>query len=404
MKRIPIILSKVWRATALLVVAGLTLAACHRQAASGLTVIEGRIVGLGNDTVLVYGSDRLFDRVDSIFVSGDCFRWTLTPDTLTHAYLLFADGSEYPVFFGHGDRLYVSGRADSLSRLNVSGTTPNADMVDFHRELDDSLAVLAVSDTLMAADSLAVLNDSLATVRDSLAVVNDSLAMFRDSVAVRVAERFIRQHPHSLASLHVLARYFVEVESPDFDKILELSYSLAGELKDRPYVETLITRLEDDQKLNSSKAIFSLSLPNAQGEWKGRGDFRDKYLLIHFWASWDTASRKPNSFYRRLYRKEKKNEYFELIGVSLDNDSAAWQKAVKEDTLVWTQLIDRGGWAAQSVTQYALYRLPANILLNANGKLEGRDLSPAEIEQRLKDIDEEEQKKEERRKKRAGKK
>lgn len=367
-----------WPAWAVGLVFVLLTIACHRgQTATTTVTIEGHIDGLSSDTLLIYGVDRLYDRIDTAYTdSTGRFSLALASDTLIHAYLLLPDGGELPLLFDRGDHLQVAGRVDSLTELSVSGNAAHAALHEFCRQLTDSLATLTVDSTTVGPT---------------------------DSLTLNVAEAYIRLHPHSPASLHLLHRYFVDTDRPDADRILALCYALAGELKDRPYVEALISRLEEDNKVNSAKAIYNLSLPNAEGERVSRADFRDKYLLIHVWASWDSASRAANAIYRRLYRAERRNEHVAMVGISLDSDSAAWQQAVKEDTLKWTQVIARGGWCADIVSQYGLHRLPANLLINANGKLEARDLAEDELRQRVRAIDEEEKAKEERRKRRSKK-
>ena len=62
-----------------------------------------------------------------------------------------------------------------------------------------------------------------------------------------------------------------------------------------------------------------------------------------------------------------------MLGVSLDMNKDTWQKAIKADTLEWEQVCDFSGWNAEIVKQLAIKTLPANILLNPFGKIEGKD-------------------------------
>ena len=129
-------------------------------------------------------------------------------------------------------------------------------------------------------------------------------------------------------------------------------------------------------------------------------NFKDQYLLIHFWASWDTVSRDSNAVYRKIYKKEQKNKKFALLGVSLDINKDNWQKAIETDTLKWEQTCDLSGWNTEFVKQLAIKALPANILLSPSGRIEGKNLSGTAIEKKLKDIEEQEKKEKERKRKR----
>ena len=108
--------------------------------------------------------------------------------------------------------------------------------------------------------------------------------------------------------------------------------------------------------------------------------------MIHFWASWDTVSRDSNAVYRRIYKQERKNKKFALLGVSLDMNKDTWQKAIKTDTLEWEQVCDFSGWNAEIVKQFAIKTLPANILLNPFGKIEGKDMTEEAIKKKLKEM------------------
>ena len=82
---------------------------------------------------------------------------------------------------------------------------------------------------------------------------------------------------------------------------------MTGELKDRPYIDGLLDRIQEEEKAATGKTAAYFRLPNAEGKQITRSNFKDQYLLIHFWASWDTVSRDSNAVYRRIYRKEQKN-------------------------------------------------------------------------------------------------
>lgn len=64
-----------------------------------------------------------------------------------------------------------------------------------------------------------------------------------------------------------------------------------------------------------------------------------------------------------------------------------WQKAIKADTLEWEQVCDFSGWNAEIVKQLAIKTLPANILLNPFGKIEGKDMTEEAIKKKLKEIE-----------------
>ena len=338
------------------------LSACGGKS-SDTASLSREIKGLGNDTLYIYGADEMYDRMDTLLVENDKFSATLSPDTLVAAWLLFSDGSQYPFFMDKGNTIHVKGSAAELNSLEISGNTPNEELSAFQKELK-------------------------------------GLGKPSEKVLEEKAGKFINEHHSSLVSIYLLDKYFVQKEKPDYTQIKKLTEHMTGELKDRPYIDELLDRIQEEEKAGIGKTTAYFRLPNAKGKQITRSNFKDQYLLIHFWASWDTVSRDSNAVYRRIYKKEQKNKKFALLGVSLDINKDNWQKAIETDTLKWEQTCDLSSWNTEFVKQLAIKALPANILLSPSGRIEGKNLSGTAIEKKLKDIEEQEKKEKERKRKR----
>lgn len=324
------------------------LSACGDKATDAVS-LSGEIKGLGNDTIYLYGADRLYSRMDTLVVTADKFSATLSTDTLVAVWLQFSDGTEYPLYMDKGDEIRVKGAAAALSALDVAGNVHNDELTAFMKELY-------------------------------------GLATPSDKVLEEKAEAFINSHHSSLGSIYLLEKYFVQKPAPDYARIRSLTERMTGELKDRPYVEELLNRMQEEEKVAVGKTAPYFQLPDVKGKKISRSDFRNRYLLMHFWASWDAQSRAANDSLRQIYKKERKNKDFALLGVSLDIDKKAWKEAIEEDTLSWDQVCDFSGWEMGTVKQFAIHALPANLLITPSGKIEGKNLTREEIEKKLKEI------------------
>ena len=78
------------------------LSACGGKKTDSIS-LSGEIKGLGNDTIYLYGADRMHDRMDTLIAEKDKFSATLSADTLVTTILLFSDGTEYPLFLNKGN-------------------------------------------------------------------------------------------------------------------------------------------------------------------------------------------------------------------------------------------------------------------------------------------------------------
>lgn len=84
------------------------LSACGGKKTDSIS-LSGEIKGLGNDTIYLYGADRMHDRMDTLIAEKDKFSATLSADTLVTTILLFSDGTEYPLFLNKGNKIQIKG-------------------------------------------------------------------------------------------------------------------------------------------------------------------------------------------------------------------------------------------------------------------------------------------------------
>ena len=77
---------------------------------------------------------------------------------------------------------------------------------------------------------------------------------------------------------------------------------------------------------------------------------------------------------------------FEIFGVSLDREHAAWVEAIKNDGLTWPQVSDLGGWDNPVARLYGVMSIPANLLLDREGKIIAKNLRGEELEKKLVEI------------------
>ncbi len=114
-------------------------------------------------------------------------------------------------------------------------------------------------------------------------------------------------------------------------------------------------------------------------------DFKGKYLMIDFWASWCGPCRMENPNVVKLYEKYK-SKNFEILGVSLDDNGEKWKNAIAADGLQWPQISDLKGWESDFATLYSITEIPQTYLLDKEGKIIARNLRGEALEQKLAEI------------------
>ena len=100
---------------------------------------------------------------------------------------------------------------------------------------------------------------------------------------------------------------------------------------------------------------------------------KNQYVLIDFWASWCGPCRAEMPTVVEAYTKFH-DKGFEVVGVSLDNEKDAWVKAIEKLQMPWPQMSDLKGWESEAAAAYNVRAIPANVLIDKNGKIIAKDL------------------------------
>lgn len=120
-------------------------------------------------------------------------------------------------------------------------------------------------------------------------------------------------------------------------------------------------------------------LKDLNGQLTKLSSLRGKYTLIDFWASWCGPCRKEIPNLKKVYA-EYKDKGLQLIGVSIDNSEAAWQKAVKEEQLDYLQLNDPKNITGKL---YNFNGIPFIILISPEGIILEKGLRGTEVGEKV---------------------
>ena len=104
-----------------------------------------------------------------------------------------------------------------------------------------------------------------------------------------------------------------------------------------------------------------------------------KCVLLDFWASWCKPCCAEMPELKRLY-DQYKQQGFEIIGISLEQDKDSWKAKIEELQMDWPQLLDVKEEAAR---KYVVGAIPHTVLIDPSGVIIAKNLRGKELEEKI---------------------
>jgi peroxiredoxin len=193
---------------------------------------------------------------------------------------------------------------------------------------------------------------------------------------------FIGNNPSSIVSAYILSVY---CSTWGRDTTVMLYGKLSKDNQDTYYGRNISEYIALNKNVKIGDQYVDFSEQDTQGQTVKLSDFKGRYVLLDFWASWCGPCREENPRLVKTYHAFS-NKGFAVLGVSVDDDKKFWLDAVKTDSLSWPNVSDLKGTQNKAALMYGVSYYPCNFLISPDGRIIAKDLRGEALEARLKEI------------------
>ena len=364
---------------------GLMLAACNRRDQKILS-LQVSLVHIPDSVQTAYLEEVESNR--TLIVDSQ----SVNKSASSVSFQVATDGKEslYKIVFHEGHQLLlglssgayrISGDYNRLEAVRISGGATPEEIHRFLADITEKSNRIAREQKRL--DTLSPLPDmdSLRAVYELQLYTNRNALL---SFVLRYA-RTTKSPAGAVFALSILKNQF------EWERAKPIRDSLKIRFPDNPLVLSVlndtITKVNDSVQNGSTSLKIGdmapdLVYPDPEGHPKALHDMRGNYVLVDFWASWCAPCREENPNLRKAMQ-EFGQKNFKIYGVSLDTKLSSWQQAIGKDDITWSQVSDLKGWNSKPAAIYGVEGIPANYLLDPNGRIIAENIRGKALQQTL---------------------
>ena len=177
---------------------------------------------------------------------------------------------------------------------------------------------------------------------------------------------YIRAHPSSMISVQVLDEVLDHAADLTRVELLSLYDVLSEKVKATEQAKAVHAAIVD-KRILKGEICPDVMVQDREGKERSLSGclVPGKYTLVEIWASWCSPCRGEIPFIKRAYQEYHKKG-LEIVSISINEKRDDWEKALDQEKMAWTQLLDS---PQKSFEVFETNAGPASLLVGPDGRI-----------------------------------
>jgi peroxiredoxin len=193
--------------------------------------------------------------------------------------------------------------------------------------------------------------------------------------------QFVRTHTNSFVGINMLR--FNYGHTPPVEEVGPLYHLLSSRIRQSEPGKLYGDLVAHWEKAMTGRQAPDFTLTDTLNRPVSLSDFKGKYVLLNFWATWCGPCMQEKSYLKKTYAAFK-DKNFNILDVSMTDKSGVfgdrnkWVKMVHNFNMPWTNV-----YGDAAVDLYGIETVPQNFLIDPSGKIIGHDLHKEALDKKL---------------------
>jgi len=290
-------------------------------------------------------------------------------------YKLRVGGSIYDLIAQNGDDVtFSTDLNDSLHSYQVNGSEESEKIQEYNKisnyYIDKNTKI--VNEYQAKAQALGKESDSLLNIYRPL-----FLKTMEDENTATL--KFVNDNKNSLAGFYAATSLDPDKYEP---QLIAYADAIKDDFKDNPAVRQFERQMAAAKPVSIGQPAPDFTVISIDNKPIRLSDYKGKYVMLDFWASWCGPCRQENPNVVKqyaIYHPKGLN----ILGISLDTSKTNWQQAIANDKLSWMHASDLKNFEGPTERLYHIEAIPSNFIIDPKGIIIAKNMRGADLEEFL---------------------